>query len=185
MKKELAISQEEFDRFLSWLHPNRDEAGKEYEKIRRELINMFTRRGCAEAEDLADITFNRVIKKVAKIADSYVGDRAPYFSGVAYYVRLEVFKKPPIPLPMPDPDPPDEKEMQQACLDMCLNQLPLETRQLFLQYYREQKATKIAHRKTLAEQERTNPNALRIRMHRIRTRLRECVMSCMEKSVVE
>ncbi|HKP86506.1 MAG TPA: hypothetical protein VJZ26_10440, partial [Blastocatellia bacterium] len=174
-----------FDRFLSWLHSNREEAGKEYEKIRHELIRSFTSRGCADAEDLADITFNRVIKKVAKIADSYVGERAPYFAGVAYYVRLEVFKKPSAALPMPELDPPEEKEKRHECLEQCLSRLAHDRRQRVLQYYCGEKKVKKEYRKNLAREMGIELNALRIQMHRIRASLRECMTACLKKYGVE
>jgi hypothetical protein len=31
------MNMDDFDRFLAWLDPNRDEAGRRYEEIRRRL----------------------------------------------------------------------------------------------------------------------------------------------------
>ena len=60
MKTGWVLTQEDFDRLLRWLDANLEAAGKEYEAIRQRLIKIFARRGCSEAEDLADETINRV-----------------------------------------------------------------------------------------------------------------------------
>ena len=85
-QKEWVLSQDTFDELLTWLNPNRDQAGKTYENIRQRLIKIFTYRGIAVAEDLADETINRVAKKVHEIRSTYIGDPALYFHGVARYV---------------------------------------------------------------------------------------------------
>jgi hypothetical protein len=88
MNREWVITQEDFDKLLDWLGADRDSAAVNYEKIRTRLIKIFTCRGCGEADDLADETINRVAAKVANIADSYSGDPALYFDGVAQKVHL-------------------------------------------------------------------------------------------------
>ncbi|HEY7785163.1 MAG TPA: hypothetical protein VIB00_10575, partial [Pyrinomonadaceae bacterium] len=60
MNKDWVLTQESFDALLHWLDPQRDRAGLRYEEIRRSLIKIFACRGCAEPEDLADETINRV-----------------------------------------------------------------------------------------------------------------------------
>jgi len=92
------MTEEEFDKFLEWLHPDRNHAADMYEKIRRRLIKIFICRGCIIPEDLTDDTINRVIRKVQEIADNYVGERIPYFIAVAYKVHLEYLRKKPLPL---------------------------------------------------------------------------------------
>jgi DNA-directed RNA polymerase specialized sigma24 family protein len=174
------MDQDDFDRFLSWLHPDRDEAGKKYEQIRRKLIKFFTCRGRANAEDLADVVINRVIKRTPDIADTYVGDPALYCYGVARKVLLENDPRP-NPRLMPEPDPPNEIERKHEYLDECMNKLPPEIREQVLEYYSKNKSEKIEHRKKMAERLGVNPNALRIKMHRIRERLRECITELIQK----
>jgi DNA-directed RNA polymerase specialized sigma24 family protein len=176
------FTQDEFDRFLAWLNPNRELAAKKYEVIRRKLIKIFACRGCAEAEDLADDTINRVIRKAQDLIDSYVGDPVFYFYGVARNVHLEHVRKTAPALPMPPSDPPEQKERECDCLEACLKQLSLENRQLVLEYYKDEKRAKIDHRKVLADNLGIAPNALRIRMHRIRINLQECVIGCLKKT---
>src|SRR5882762_2150995 len=95
MKKKWAITQEAFDGLLGWLDTNRDQAAQKYEKIRTRLIKIFICRGCGEADDLADETINRVTAKVDSIANSYTGDPALYFYGVAQKVHLEYLRSRP------------------------------------------------------------------------------------------
>jgi RNA polymerase sigma factor (sigma-70 family) len=184
MKNEWDLTQDDFDRFLTWLDPNRERAAKKYEEVRRKLIKIFTCRGCAEAEDLADETINRVIRKAQGMIDSYVGDPALFFYGVARNVHLEHVRKGVTVLPPAPTDPPQQKELESECLDLCMGKLPEEHRRWVLEYYREEKRAKIDHRKEMAERLGIAPNALRIRMHRIRASLQNCVTSCLERASV-
>src|SRR5262245_4973774 len=70
MRKDWELTKEDFDRFLTWLHPDREQAGQKYEEIRRRLVIIFNARRCPEAEDLADETINRVIRRAQKMADT-------------------------------------------------------------------------------------------------------------------
>src|SRR5262245_29074518 len=56
-----------FERLLYWLGPDPHSAGRKYESIRARLIVMFRARRCVFAEDLADITFERVAHKLANL----------------------------------------------------------------------------------------------------------------------
>jgi RNA polymerase sigma factor (sigma-70 family) len=180
-KKDWVLTQDAFDHLLAWLGPNEEEAGKKYEEIRRRLIKIFVCRGCKEAEDLADETINRVTKKLREIVDAYVGDPALYFCGVAQNVYLEYIKKKPAPLPPPPPSPSDEIEQESECLDRCMQTLTPQNRELVLQYYQKEKKAKIDYRKELAERLGIAVNALRIRAHRIRANLSECMRECLTR----
>jgi hypothetical protein len=181
MVKEWVMNQDDFDRFLAWLNPDRDKAAMKYEAIRRRLIKMFESRGCAEAEDMADDTFDRVVRKVPEIIDSYVGDPALYCYGVARKVILERCRKPPVPPPMPLPDHWDEREPRYACLDHCLNELPADDRQLALLYHTDDGRAKIDRRRELAKQWGITLNALRIRLCRIHATLKDCISECLKE----
>jgi DNA-directed RNA polymerase specialized sigma24 family protein len=182
MNKDSILTQESFDALLAWLDPSRERAGQRYEEIRRRLIKLFTCRGCHEAEVLADETIDRVVKRLKEIEASYTGDRALYFYGVANKVHLEYLRrKTPAPPPPPPPDDDaDEEEREHACLDLCMGRLPQANRELILRYYQEEKGAKIDHRRRQAESLGIALNALRIRAHRIRAVLEECVEECLE-----
>jgi DNA-directed RNA polymerase specialized sigma24 family protein len=179
MNKEWTLTQESFDALLTWLDQDRDRAGQKYEEVRRRLIKIFTCRGCREAEDLTDETINRVTLKLNEIKDSYTGERALYFYGVANKVFLEYLRKKPVPVP-PSPAPePEDSEPQYECLEQCIKQLTPSNRELVLRYYREEKRAKIENRWQLADHLGIALNALRIRAHRIRTTLQKCVQDCL------
>lgn len=180
-KKEWVLTQEAFDSLLAWLCTDREQAGKKYEEIRRRLIKIFVCRGCTVAEELADETINRVAKKVPEIKDSYVGDPAHYFYGVAHKVHLEFVRKKTAPLPPTPPAYSDEIEQEYDCLERCMEQLPQTSRELVLHYYQEEKRAKIEHRKRLAQRLGIELNALRIRAYRIRMGLQDCVRECLRQ----
>jgi DNA-directed RNA polymerase specialized sigma24 family protein len=176
--KEWEITQESFEALLAWLHPKREEAGHRYEEIRRRLIKIFACRGCCEPEDLADETINRVIKKLGEIQATYTGDPARYFFGVANKVHLEYLRRKPVPPPFPPGDDGDLLEREYSCLERCMDHLTPQNRKLVLQYYEEENRARIDSRKKLAEQLGIALNALRIRAHRIRVVLEDCVHEC-------
>jgi DNA-directed RNA polymerase specialized sigma24 family protein len=184
MNKEWALTQEAFDKMLAWLDPNRDQAGKKYEEIRRRLMKIFTCRGCTEADALADETINRVTRKVETVAEDYKGDPALYFYGVARKVHLEYARRKPVQVPPPTPphaEQGDGVEREFDCLELCMQRLTPDNRELVLQYYSEEKQAKINHRRLLAEQLGIALNALRIRAYRIRAVLQQCVHNCVEQ----
>jgi DNA-directed RNA polymerase specialized sigma24 family protein len=192
MKRDYPITQEAFDGLLGWLDTNREQAALKYERIRTRLIKIFTCRGCGEADDLADETINRVTAKVDSIASSYTGDPALYFYGVAQKVHLEYLRSQPVlqnsigagreqgSINVVEAD--NDIEQEYACLERCMDQLPLESRRLVLEYYQEEKRAKIDCRKRLAEELGIAVNALRIRAHRIRLQLQQCVQACLDQS---
>jgi RNA polymerase sigma factor (sigma-70 family) len=181
MNKNSVITQAAFDKMLSWLDADRERAGKKYETIRRRLIEIFAGRGCREAEDLADETINRVARKSQDVAEGYVGEPAYYFYAVAKNILLEYWKaKPPPEMPAPPtPIPEAQLEREQACLEQCLGHLPEQSRELILRYYSEEQRVKIDQRKALCDQLGIAPNALRIRIHRIRVTLKQCLEDCL------
>lgn len=197
MKRDWNLTAESFELLLDWLASDRDQAGEKYEKIRLRLIKFFTCRGCCEADDLADETINRVTGKLNEIGQTYAGDPALYFYGVAQKVHLEYLRTKPqlhaSPLeirssvhgagaPNLTPESTGEIEQEYECLELCMSHLPPENRRLVLEYYQEEKRAKIDHRKDLADQLGIALNALRIRAHRIRLQLEECVRHCLEQS---
>jgi len=181
MKHESYLTQAAFDSLLAWLDPDRDRAARKYEQIRQRLIRLFTCRGRPDAEELADETINRVTHKASQIAGEYVGDPSLYFYGVAQKVFLESLRnRPPrSPVPPPAPERSEEAEREYECLERCMQELSPASRELVLEYYRDDGRAKINHRKELAGRLGIAQNALRIRVHRIRATLQECVRRCL------
>lgn len=185
MKKDWELTEEAFNKFLAWLHPDRDQAAEKYEAIRYRLIIMFRCRGCAEAEELADEAINRVIKRAQEMANTYKGNPIPYFITVANHLYVEHVTNRPthsvLAVDLPDLANPDsEDEQDYECLERCMQRLPPKDRNLILQYYQEDKQAKIDHRRKLAKEMGIGINALRIRAHRIRVVLQQCMDECLK-----
>lgn len=183
MKIELTLTEEQFHQLLAWLDADPRRAGEKYEEIRRRLITIFLNRRCDEAEDLADETINRVAKKAEVLKESYVGEPARYFYGVAKKVMMEYHRQRNRPVKLPPPAAPrSELEQYLECLDDCLEKLDPASRELILLYYQEQKRAKISSHKKMRETLRLRAGALRARTHRIRAKLEKCVLECLERA---
>src|ERR1044072_6927858 len=189
MSKRRTLTEESFESLLSWLAPERESAGRQYEDIRQALVKIFTWNGIPEAEDMADETINRVTQKVQELRDTYQGDPALYFYGVAKKLILEYRRGgtgAQIPrstvesLSSPPTDDSTERDRELDCLEKCLEMLPDATRELILRYYSQRKWAKVESRKKLAETLGLDANALRVRVYRIRATLELCVRECLE-----
>lgn len=175
-----AITDEALNKFLAWLSPDSVEAGQKYREIHACLVAIFIRRGYADAEEMADKTIDRVIRRIAR-DDSFKGeDYFPYFIRVAYHLHVErQGQKSPVFQPPPETD--DSQELEDLCLERCLQRLGPGERELILQYYQDDKRAKIDRRKRLAEEHGLTVEALRLKIHRIRASLRPCIEECLAK----
>lgn len=166
-----------FERFLHWLGPDPDTAGRKYESIRGRLILMFRARRCAFAEDLADATFERIVRKLTNPTIELTGDPVPYFFGVAKKIYLEYQRENRASqwgfgcLSPANTDNPDLENMLKH-LDEALNTIQKAERELILRYYTDNGKNKVNHRRALAEQFGIRPNALRLRVFRIRRKIK-------------
>ena len=75
------------------------------------------------------------------------------------------------------------KEARRDCLDECLEQLPEEQRTLILEFYRDEKRTKIDHRDEMAKRLGISRTALGNRAQRIRDKLELCISNCLKKKL--
>lgn len=175
------MTPEAFDRLLTWLGDDRDSAARKYEEIRRGLIRIFIARGCRWAEELADETINRVVRKIFEVADNFDdNDPARYFYGVARNVHREYLHNLSRPLPAEPPPPADPPSpAEEECLASCLGRLEAPARDLVIDYFSRDKQAKIDLHKQMAARLGVTVNALRIRAFRIRGSLRECVLGCL------
>jgi DNA-directed RNA polymerase specialized sigma24 family protein len=188
---EWELTEESLNLFLSWLSVDRDAAGRKYEDIRRRLTLILEYRGCAHADEIADEAINRFIRRLPELIETYKGDPFPYILVIARNVQREWEKKQALPLPdnldeVPADPPVDPDEIEQLvhdCLDRCLSQLESKNRDLVLDYYLNEKQEKIEFRKKLAKQSGIALNALRIKVHRIRTTVHTCMNTCLGNKV--
>jgi len=183
MKKDWELSLEVFDALLHWLDPDRERAALKYEKIRSGLIKFFTTRNALDPEGLADETINRVAVKLKDIGKDFSGDPEPYFYRVARFVYLEHLRKK-LPQPMlTSPTDPNQIELEYNCLERCIERLSKGNRDLLLRYHSTDGRVEIDLRQALASELGIAPNALRIRVHRIRQGLKDCLEKCIERAI--
>jgi DNA-directed RNA polymerase specialized sigma24 family protein len=170
-------------KLLASLTPDPEQAGARYEAVRLALVKFFDWQGAALAEDLADETLNRVARKLDE--GETLRDVPTFCHGVARLVLLE-YRRTSVQrqvdieeiTPVAAPTEIDEPDERRACLDGCLSELPVESQQLILRYYRDDRQQKIDARAALAAQLGLPLNALRSRAQRIRDRLEQCVKRC-------
>ncbi len=183
------LSPDHLDALLRRLAPDRETAGRRYVQLSQRLRTVFLYRGCLDPDALVAETLDRSGRKLAELGDRYEGkDPAPYVFGVAWNVARESLRRrAPDPLPegreIPDPGPPDPTgtaELRSTCLDRCLEELGEDDRRLTLRYYEGEKRERIQSRAALAADLGVTANALRLKVHRLTRRLRQCVFRCIE-----
>lgn len=171
--------------FLNWLDPDRETAGHKYEHLRRRLIRILVCRGCQDAETLADVTIDRVVRKLPSIIATYVGDPAIYCFGVANKVHLEWLRKQKrfegIELPvLQNKTEDDSADLSFRCLENCLGRIDSGQRDLIVRYYVNEKSSRIRDRKELIRELGVSKTALHIRISRLRAVLRKCIRECLD-----
>jgi len=176
----VTITKEPFDALLEWLDSDREKAGARYELIRAGLIRIFVSKGLSDAEHYTDETIDRVIKRLPELQESYVGDPARYFHGVARNVILEYGRRREI---LTDVLPQSliqasERTDTHECLSKCLQLLPPDKQELILDYHLYQGHAKIEHHRQMAGELRISEGALRTRAHHLRVNLEKCVLRC-------
>ena len=166
-------------RLLERLHPDPDEAAREYEHLRRALGRFFEGRGVWPSDECADVVIDRLARRLEQ--DTAIENVRQYAYGVARLVRLEQRRRQPatsvahfdslatIPAVVADEDP------RQDSFERCFAAIPADGRSLLLEYYQGERAAKIAGRRKLAAALGLSDNALRSRVQRLRERLEDCI----------
>jgi DNA-directed RNA polymerase specialized sigma24 family protein len=178
-----------FARLLAALHADTDSAGHAYEHLRRALIRFFEWRDVHPADECADITLERLERKLGD--PTPIVDVHAFAYGIARLVMLERLRRP-VALPLEyagdirAPEvltPADQREAAvRNCFDDCLARLPQDGQSLVLRYYEEEGRARIEARRALAGNLGLTDNALRIRVQRLRDRLEACVGTCLSES---
>lgn len=166
-----------FDDLFDWLGPD---AGQQYELIRSGLIRIFISNGFSDAEDLADVTIDRVIKRLPDIAAAYQGEKIRYFRGVARKIIQEARRRREMAVDdLPERvQVPERTSLTYDCLLKCLEVLPPEKRDLILDYYLYEGHDKIQHHRQMAVEIGIPVVTLRMRAHHTRRDLYRCVQLC-------
>lgn len=188
------LTQDSFNKLLMQLGSSLEDGGLEYERIRGRLVKYFEWQKCADPEELADETINRVTRGLESGKEIWSSNPLSFFYGVARNVSREQWRrKETISLEQLGPrahyfrqqDEVSEAEKSQDeefyCLEKCAGALPDDQRNLIVNYYFGEKSMKIHRRKELANESGISMNALRIRAHRIREELEACVAGCVAR----
>jgi len=140
-------------------------------------------RGFSDAEDLADETINRVMKKLPEIRDTYVGNPVRYFHGVGRFIIREMNRRREIAVEVV-PEFSSETEVhsdEYDCLLKCLRFLQSDRRELILDYYIYDGRDKIDQHRRMASELGITEGALRGRAHQVRGNLEKCIQECIER----
>jgi DNA-directed RNA polymerase specialized sigma24 family protein len=178
-----------WERLLGLLGPDRDAASARYRALRGRLVDLFRWRGLGGADDLADETLHRVSLRLAE-GIVIEGDVAAYAAGVARLVALEARRgerravplteaHTPIATPFARLDEDGTADARAVCATRCLGELPAPARTLLVRYHTGRGRARIDERRRLATELGLQVNALRIRIHRLRLQLEECVAACL------
>ena len=176
-----------FARLLGRLHADTDQAGTEFEALRRTLMRFFDWRGAWPPDECADETLDRLCRRLEEGAE--VGDVRSYAYGIARLVLLERTRR---PLLVELEDAPERAEWHPAavavsddglrdCFDTCLSHLNQDGRALLLEYYEGERRGRIDNRRRMAAAHGLSENALRSRVQRLRDRLESCVRTCLDR----
>lgn len=177
--------QTSFDTLLALLDADRDLAGVKFEELRLRLIRFFEWRGAFNCEHLADICFDRVIKKIG--AGEQIGNVAAYAASIAQFVYKESLRSKERLTDSLDADDAHDvaaadqetsEEARLTCLDQCLGEFQADDRNLVVAYYDTDEKTMIASRKRLADSLAMSMNTLRIKVCRLKAKLEKCVKDC-------
>ena len=186
MARDFAIPPESFDEILAWFNPDREMAAAMYVQLRHDLAKTFLWRQCSDPEGMTDEVFDRVAKKIRDVRPTYKGDPRLYFRAVANNLVKENFKKIKTQIAFEDADLTKQISQTESadaeveeCLQVCLQELSADKRELILAYYAKEKQAKIDHRRELAQQFGISVETLRVRTHRICLSLEQCIERCL------
>jgi DNA-directed RNA polymerase specialized sigma24 family protein len=192
-KKDWVLTGPAFDKLLACLDPDLNEAGRKLLDIRRRLQKFFECNRCPDPDELVDMTIDRGARRIDEGVE--VRELPSYLTQIARFVLKEHWASPQnkmdeieeegsgslLVAPTVD-DARNEKEEQEErleCLEKCSGKLVPVERQRVIDYYYEQGRAKIDKRKRMAGDLRITLGNLRVRMHRTRERLEECILDCL------
>jgi DNA-directed RNA polymerase specialized sigma24 family protein len=179
-------------KFLLLLNADEEAAGARYENIRKRLILYFECRKVLEAEDLADETITRVIKRNSEGVQ--IDEVLSYCYGVARIVLKEWYARKrrtdrfqqellrfsdPFALGIDECEP----NLLLQIFDECMDKQSAESRQFILSYYDDSGRAKIDKRKSLAEKLGISRNATTLRAFQIRKKLENCIKSHLKRKM--
>ena len=182
-----------FEQLLAALDPDPDRAGLEYRELHQRLVKFFEWQCSRWPDEQADRVIDRVTRKIEQ--GEPIENLRAYARGVAKMLLregwkqtaredtaraqlLRVVRSAEETLVLHPAEDVEDAGRDQDCLDKCLGGLTEKNRDIILSYYTDEQRGKIEGRRELAARLGADLNALRVRAHRIRTQLEDCVWTC-------
>jgi DNA-directed RNA polymerase specialized sigma24 family protein len=175
------LTQGAFDRFLARLDPDRESAGRAYERLRDYLVKFFQSQAPLEAEQWADTVLDRVARRNE---ETEIANITAFAWGVARLVRTEVFRATRRHVALENhaelkhlPKTEDEIDLAQRTekLGRVVRRLPASDVKLLLSWY--SSCEKASQRQQLALSLGVSVTSLRVRAHRARVRVRRMALA--------
>lgn len=184
MSETVDQDREDFDLLLAALSPDREAAGRQYERLRKRLVYYFDVRGCSEPLDLADETLSRVTKKIGNFDATLKQKFVSFVYGFAFNVYREDRRKQLSRAPIDGFDISlDRVSISESdndrltALERCLGKMPQADRELLMDYYTDVgDGLRVSEkRERLSVAAGCTISTLHTRMFRLRQRLANCV----------
>jgi DNA-directed RNA polymerase specialized sigma24 family protein len=194
LKKNWSLNEVALNKLLDHFSHNRDEAAVQYDLARRKLIRYFEWRSVRAAEACADEALDRVARRI--VEGQQIDKLMAYIFTTAHNIHREVLKAekergemalddaPLVYLRQKEPEIVDP-DVRLICFDRCLEELGAEGQNVILRYYEGEGREKIDNRLELAAKLKIPLNALRIRVHRIKRTLEECIAECRDRATAK
>ena len=180
-----AVSQPDFENFLTALDPNRERAAASYLRLRERLEKYFEWRDCGNPESLTDVVFDRIVQKIAQGAE--IGNAEAFCVSVAKFVLMEhrravSCEEELADIPGAESNNQDGSlaESRYRCLDKCLAGMPAQDGELLVSYFDTDQQTYISKRRQLSDSMGLSANGLRIRISRLKAKLEKCLTKCLK-----
>jgi len=160
--------------------------GSGYQLIRLKLVKYFEWQRCIAAEELTDVTIDRVARKI--VEGQQIDHLRGYFYGVARLVlkeyeraqrrQLRAFASLPTSTDQVDDDDSEAAKRRLDCRKKCLKDLPKDERDLIIAYCKPDGRPKKERRRDLAAKLSIKIENLRLKAFRIREKLDKCTDEC-------
>ena len=176
------LTRDAFDLFLGRLDADRTKAGEQYESMRIALVRYFAGYGHGDAEECADQTLDRLVRKNV---ECQIDNLNAYMYAVARWVRVERRRRSRREVPMSetatllatagDPHEAVEQAEKRAILERSAQQLSGQDAALLAAYF-PAAGDERAGRRALALALGISAAALRLRLCRARRRLERAAL---------
>lgn len=187
-KKDWVLTGPALEKLLATL----EAAGVGYLEMRERLVKYFAYNRIADADEMTDVTLDRAARRMEEGEE--VRNPVSYITGIARFVLKERWAGANVDqldeqAQLPDMMPDQKQEAEDAkrtldqqldCLDSCVGGLLPAERERIIDYYCKERREKIDRRKQIAEELGITLINLRVRMHRTRKELEQCVVGCLE-----